>query len=361
MLGTRIILCALVLGMTAANLDQDFLQESSFAADYTVANAVQNFETQTDAEIAAEEDDFLDLQNFETQTDAEIAADEDDFLNFLHESSDPPDAEITADPAPDAEIAADQAPDAEITAGEVDFLDMVGLPEIAAEIDPVLLGRAGDFTILSMSGISSVPSSVVLGDIGVSPIHATAITGFSLTAHASNRFSLSRQVIGQVYAADYATPSPTDMTTAVADMQNAYTSASMRPDSGPFFVNTFQGILAEKVLPSGVYTWDRDISICGNIYLEGTETDVIILKTTGNVVACPGASVFLSGGIRTHNVIWQIAGFLELGTDAHMEGIFLVKTKAVLQTRAGINGRILAQTAVTLDQATVTAPQNVYL
>jgi hypothetical protein len=56
------------------------------------------------------------------------------------------------------------------------------------------------------------------------------------------------------------------------------------------------------------------------------------------------------------NVVWQMAGFLEAGTTAHLEGTFLVKTKAVFKTGATINGRVLAQTAVTLDQATVTRP-----
>src|SRR3989339_1670007 len=45
---------------------------------------------------------------------------------------------------------------------------------------PVNLGTAGNFVILTKSGISTVPSSAITGDIGVSPIDQTAITGFSL-------------------------------------------------------------------------------------------------------------------------------------------------------------------------------------
>jgi hypothetical protein len=46
---------------------------------------------------------------------------------------------------------------------------------------PVNLGAAGRFAILSKSGVSTVPGSMVTGDIGVSPIAASAITGFSQT------------------------------------------------------------------------------------------------------------------------------------------------------------------------------------
>ena len=84
------------------------------------------------------------------------------------------------------------------------------------------LGTAGDFAILSKAGISTVPSSDIVGDIGVSPIAATAITGFSLTADATNVFATSLQVTGKVYAANYAVPAPANMTTAVSDMETAF-------------------------------------------------------------------------------------------------------------------------------------------
>jgi hypothetical protein len=138
---------------------------------------------------------------------------------------------------------------------------------------------------------------------------------------------------------------------------SAYEDAASRIDSGPSFVNAFQGIIAGKVLPCGVYEWDRDITLTGNVYMQGLEDDVMILKTTGNLIVGAGAEVILSGGIRACNVFWQVAGFVELGPDAYLHGIFLVKGKAVLQTKAGINGRLLVQTAVTLDQSSVSSPQ----
>jgi hypothetical protein len=56
------------------------------------------------------------------------------------------------------------------------------------------LGTAFEFVILSKSGISTVPDSVITGDIGVSPIAATGVTGFSLTLDAGGEFSTSAQV-----------------------------------------------------------------------------------------------------------------------------------------------------------------------
>jgi hypothetical protein len=72
----------------------------------------------------------------------------------------------------------------------------------------VNLGTAKDYAILAESGISTVPTSAVTGNLGISPAAATFITGFSLIADSTNVFSTSPQVTGKVYAADYAVPTP---------------------------------------------------------------------------------------------------------------------------------------------------------
>src|SRR5208282_2571338 len=91
---------------------------------------------------------------------------------------------------------------------------------------PVDLGSATNFVILAKSGISTVPTSAVTGNLGVSPAAATFITGFSLTADPTNVFSTSAQVTGKIYAADYATPTPANLTAAIGDMQLAFTNAA---------------------------------------------------------------------------------------------------------------------------------------
>jgi len=74
---------------------------------------------------------------------------------------------------------------------------------------PVDLRSAGDFTILTKAGISTVPASTITGNIGVRSIASTAMTGFSLTADVSNIYSTSTQLVGKAFAADYGIlPSP---------------------------------------------------------------------------------------------------------------------------------------------------------
>ncbi len=72
---------------------------------------------------------------------------------------------------------------------------------------PVALGTAGNYVILSKSGISTIPTSVIIGNLGVSPIAASSITGFgALPLDATKCYSTSSQVTGNIYAADYSTP-----------------------------------------------------------------------------------------------------------------------------------------------------------
>ena len=47
---------------------------------------------------------------------------------------------------------------------------------------------------------------------------------------------------------------------------------------------------------------------------------------------------------------------MTLGTTAHLEGVILGKTAITLQTGASINGRLLAQTAVSVAGSTVVQP-----
>ncbi|MBC8094590.1 MAG: DUF3494 domain-containing protein, partial [Akkermansiaceae bacterium] len=68
------------------------------------------------------------------------------------------------------------------------------------------LGTAANYVVLAKSGISTVPPAAVTGNLGVSPIDSTAITGFSLIMDVSGEFATSSQVTGNIFAPDYATP-----------------------------------------------------------------------------------------------------------------------------------------------------------
>lgn len=217
----------------------------------------------------------------------------------------------------------------------------------------VNLGMAGDFVILAKTGISSVPNSVITGNIGVSPIDSTGLTGFSLTADATNQFSTSTQITGKAYAANYTSPTPSNLTTAVSNMETAYTDAAGRAVN---FTELYSGDISGKTLTAGVYKWGTGVLINSDVTLNGGANDVWIFQIGEGITQANATKIILTGGAQAKNIFWQTAETVSIGTGAHFEGIILSQTNITLGTNASINGRLLAQTAVTLDASTVVAP-----
>jgi hypothetical protein len=220
---------------------------------------------------------------------------------------------------------------------------------------PVNLGTARDYAILAKSGISTVPTSAITGDLAVSPAAASYITGFTLTADSTTVFATSAQVTGKVFAADYSSPTPSNLTTAVGDMQLAFTDAASRP---PDEIELAAGSIGGMTLAPGVYKWGTSLMVSTDLALSGSATDVWIFQIAGDLIVANAVNVSLSGGALPKNIFWQVSGEVQLGTTSHFEGIVLSQTAITLATGASINGRLLAQTAVDVDASTVVEPAN---
>jgi hypothetical protein len=235
------------------------------------------------------------------------------------------------------------------------------------------LGDAGDYVILAQSGIDTVPdSSDITGDIAVSPIAATAITGFSLLLATDGQSSTSTQVDGFAYAASYGGATAQALTDAVGAMGTAYTDASGRPNEDATRKNLGTGKLGEaglnggslEPLTPGVYTFGSDVIIKADITFEGTDPveangdlpDIFIIQMTGNLKQVKDTTVTLTNGALAENIFWQVAGNVEVKTDAHMEGILLVKTDVLFEKNSSLSGRVLSQTACNLKTATIAQP-----
>ena len=148
-------------------------------------------------------------------------------------------------------------------------------------ISAVDLGTAGQFTILAKTGISTTGTTSIVGNIGVSPAGSTYITGFSLVMNSSGQFSTSSLVNGRVYAATYSSPTPSELTTAVSDMQTAYTNAAGRVN--PNYVNLGAGNINGMTLVPGLYKWGTGVSISTSITLTGNSSSVWIFQISGGL------------------------------------------------------------------------------
>lgn len=219
----------------------------------------------------------------------------------------------------------------------------------SGSLNPVNLGIAGDFAILSKTGITDVYKSTITGDVGSSPI-----TGAAILVRCT-------EVVGTIYTVDAAGPLPcsvtnaTKLTTAIGDMQTAYTDAAGR--TNPDFLNLGAGNIGGKTLTPGLYKWTTALNIPTDITISGSPTDVFIFQVSGTLKLSSAVRMTLTGGVQAKNIFWVASDAVTCGTTSHFEGNILGMTGINLQTGATINGRMLAQTAVTLQMNSVTKPQ----
>jgi hypothetical protein len=205
------------------------------------------------------------------------------------------------------------------------------------------LKTAANFAITSESGITAAGiGALVTGSIATSPISGTAVT------------IPCGQVSGEIFTDD---PAPggacvsldkSAAAIAIADVHTAYTNASAPTTPagvGPFLELGAGTVIAQTLIP-GVYTWAGNVTITGELTLDGDATSVWIFQIDGTLGT--DQAITLTGGALPENVFWRVADVVSLNTGAQFKGIVLAKTNVEMIANATITGRLLAQTDVSL-------------
>lgn len=218
----------------------------------------------------------------------------------------------------------------------------------SSSLATVNLGIAGDFAILSKTGVTDVYKSAITGDVGASPITGAAV------------LVKCNEVTGTIYTVDAAGPLPCRVTNAtrlglsVGDMETAYNDAAGRIN--PDFLNVGAGSIGGMTLTPGLYKWSTSLIIPTDVTISGGPDDIFIFQVAGTLTMSSAVRITLTNGAQAKNIFWVVAGAVTCGTTSHFEGTILGKTGINLQTGASMNGRMLAQTAVTLQMNAVTKP-----
>ena len=222
----------------------------------------------------------------------------------------------------------------------------------AANITTVDLGEASHFAVLAGAHITTVPSSVIIGDIGLSPAAESYLNGFSQTDK-PGMAAVSPQVIGNIYAADMAVPIPDMLTQAKNDLTKAYNNAV--PTGA--FLNPGEGNLSEMNLAPGLYKFTGQAIATRDFTLTGGPNDVWIFQVASALIISNGVNVSLAGGAQSKNIFWQVGSSATLGTAVNFYGTIMAEQSIALKTGAILYGRALAFSAsVTLDHNTIKIP-----
>ncbi len=227
----------------------------------------------------------------------------------------------------------------------------------------VNLGSAGNYVILAKTAISNVPTSAIVGNMGLSPAATSFITGFVLTNVPTDSppDATAPEVVGKIFAADMAAPTGgTGFTLdiAIGDMMTAYTDAAGRPtpDFLELGIPGTPGNIGGLTLAPGLYKWAGTVSMPIDVTISGGANDVWIFQIGGDLTMDLNVKITLTGGAQPKNIFWQVAGQSTLAPGSHFEGNILSQTAITFQTGASMNGRALAQTLVALDGNAITKP-----
>jgi len=172
--------------------------------------------------------------------------------------------------------------------------------------------------------------------------------------HSSGEYATSSLVSGKIYAADYAAPTPSMLTTAISDFETAFTDAAGR--TNPDHTELAAGTLTGVTLAPGLYKWSSVVSITGDITLTGSSSDVWIFQCATGLTVASGVHIILSGGAQASNIIWQVGTAATFGTYSVFSGLVLAGTAITFNTGATLEGRAFAKTAITLDANVVVLP-----
>jgi hypothetical protein len=213
---------------------------------------------------------------------------------------------------------------------------MAGLAQTAqATTMPIDLGSAASFAVLAGSTVNNSGSTVLTGDLGVSP--GAAITGFGpgiVTGHTYSGGAVAAQ--------------------AQSDLARAYTDAAAQTGA----IDLTGVDLGGLTLTPGVYHFATSAQLTNSLTLnaQGDPNALFVFQIGSTLTTASGASVAFENGGSGGAVFWQVGSSATLGAGTAFAGSILALTSITLDSGATLAGRALARTgAVTLDTNQIAA------
>jgi len=205
---------------------------------------------------------------------------------------------------------------------------------LGAYADTINMGKAGSYAVLAGSTVTNTGSSVINGNLGVSP--GCAITGIPPGI-----------VHGTMNACNAAAAK------AQFDLTTAYNQGMGLSRTGTLTGQDLGG----KTLTQGVYFFATSAQLTGTLTLNnnGNRNALFVFQIGSTLTTASSSSVVFTNGIDK-NVFWVVGSSATLGTSTKFAGNILALTSITLNRGASIVcGSALARNgAVTMDTNVIT-------
>jgi type VI secretion system secreted protein VgrG len=216
---------------------------------------------------------------------------------------------------------------------------------LALAADAPTLGTAANYAVMAATAITNTGSTVVDGNLAISPGGSSSVTGFPPGV-----------VTGAMDAAN------ADAVQAHTDLVGAYNDAAGETTT----VNLTGTDLGGLTLTPGTYTFDSSAQLTGTLTLDGqgSTNAAFIFQIGSTLTTASNSTVTLINGAGGCAVFWQVGSSATLGTTTDFQGTIMAMTSITMTTGAtigvgglGYGGRALAMNgAVTLDSNVITPP-----
>lgn len=197
---------------------------------------------------------------------------------------------------------------------------------------PILGPNLTGFTVLGAETVTNVPTSTIVGSVGVSP--GTALPGFNWVLGTATSDS---QVTGGLVQSN---------TAEAAAAQAELTTARLNLDSLGVGTLLAGDLTLAGPLAPGVYTVPYAISnLTGTLTLDGggNANAAWVFQMDSSLITSPGSSVNVIGTGSGAGVYWNVRSSATIDTDTVFMGNILALTSIWMNDRASIDcGRALA-------------------
>ena len=200
---------------------------------------------------------------------------------------------------------------------------------------PVGLGTATSFAVLAGQTVTNTGSSVISGDVGLTP--GSAVVGFPPAVVNNGTLHVTDAVAAQAQL---------DLTAAYDDAAGRTPVVATGPD------------LSGLTLTTGVYSAGA-MSLTGTLTLDGQNDPnaSFVFQAASTLITGSSRVVTLINQANPCNVFWQVVSSATLGTGSTFVGTVMALTSIAATTGATVTGRLLARNGeVTLDANVINAP-----
>jgi hypothetical protein len=199
------------------------------------------------------------------------------------------------------------------------------IPVQTKVMESVALAGASNFVILSGSAINSTGATNITGDLGLNP--GTSVGGFPPGI-----------IVGTQHINDLLS------TQAKTDLTAAYNDAAGRTSTD---IVTLSGNVGGLTLTPGLYKSTSSLEISsGDLTFDalGNSNAVFIIQIASSLTTTSDRKVFLSGGAKASNIIWQVGSSATFGTTSVFKGTIMAMQSITFNTGATLDGRCFART-----------------